>query len=100
MFIVVLCCFYAATGLVKIWGCTPRARIWDKSIPGTCLNVAAVLNTSGLFNLMTDVIILLIPVKAVWSMQLSAKKKIGVVGVFTLGLTYMPSLFAVQHQTG
>lgn len=90
-FIVILCCFYIATGLVKIWGCNPRPRIWNKSVPGKCLNVAAVLDTSGLFNLLTDVIILLIPVKAVWNMQLSAKRKAGVVGVFTLGLTYKPS---------
>ena len=85
--IVVLCCFYFATGIVKIWQCNPRAKIWDKSLPGTCLNASTVLDTSGLFNLLTDVIILLIPIKAVWNMRLSPKRKAGVVAVFTLGLS-------------
>lgn len=88
LLVVILCCFYFANGVVKIWGCRPRARIWNKSIPGTCLDVAIVLDTSGLFNLLTDVIILLIPVKAVWNMRLSTRKKAGVIGVFTLGLMY------------
>ena len=91
VFVIILCCFYIATGVVKIWECNPRARIWDKSIPGTCLNAAVVLDTSGLYNVLTDVIILLVPVKAVWSMHLAPRRKVGVIGVFTLGLTYLPS---------
>ena len=87
LLIAVLSCFYFATAVVKIWQCNPRARIWNKSIAGTCLDTSAILDTSGVFNLVTDVILLLVPVKAVWSMQMNQRKKIGIVLVFTMGLT-------------
>lgn len=89
LFITILCLFYVATFFVKIFLCVPRARIWNKSVPGTCLDNAAVLNTNGIFNLLTDVIILLIPLKAVWNLQLDRRRKIGVVMVFTLGFLYV-----------
>ena len=89
LFITVLCLFYVSTALVKIWECNPRPRIWNKSIRGTCLDNSRVLETSGVFNLVTDIIILLVPVKAVWNMQLNTRRKVGVVLVFTVGLTYV-----------
>lgn len=88
-FMLILGLFYFATTIVKIWECSPRARIWDKSIPGTCVNVASLLNTSGLFNTVTDILILLVPVKSVWNLQMTRKRKLGVVLVFTVGLGYV-----------
>ena len=78
--------FYIATTLVKIWECSPREKIWNKSIPGTCIDVSSLLNISGLFNTITDIIILLVPVKAVWNMRMRKKQKVAVVLVFTVGL--------------
>ena len=83
----VCCLFYIATTLVKIWECTPREKIWNKIVQGDCVNIATLLNTSGLFNTITDILILLVPVKAVWNLQMRKKKKLGVVLIFTVGLT-------------
>ena len=47
------------------------------------------LNASGLFNTITDLIIVLLPVKAVWNMKMEKKRKITVVLVFTFGLWYV-----------
>lgn len=89
IFMAILCLFYTATFFVKIWTCVPRVRIWDKSIPGKCLDAPAVLNTNGIWNLLTDIIILLIPMRAVWNLQLDTKRKIGITLVFTLGCLYV-----------
>ena len=89
IFTAILILFYLATFLVKIWECNPRERIWDRSIPGKCVNVSSLLNASGLFNTLTDIIILLIPVKSVWNLNMSTKRKVGVVGAFTVGFTYV-----------
>ncbi|KAJ5669432.1 hypothetical protein N7462_010502 [Penicillium macrosclerotiorum] len=78
--------FYISTTLVKILECIPRARIFDKSIPGHCVNVSALLNASGLFNTITDYIILLLPMHAAWKLQMNRTKKILVIAVFTFGL--------------
>ena len=89
IFMAILVCFYLATFLVKIWECNPRERIWNRSIPGKCVNVSSLLNASGLFNTLTDIIILLIPVKSVWNLNMTTKRKVGVVGAFTVGFTYV-----------
>ena len=78
--------YYITTGIVKIWECTPRARIWNKSIEGTCIDVAELLNTDGVFNTMSDFFILLVPVKALWNLQMKRPRKIGIVLLFTVGL--------------
>jgi len=86
-FSAILILFYFATSMVKIWECTPREKVWNKSVPGTCVNVSALLNTSGLFNTITDVIILLIAVKSVWSLHIDPHRKVGIIAVFTVGFT-------------
>ena len=44
------------------------------------------LNTSGCFNTITDFLILFLPIKAVWDLNMSKQKKLIVVLVFTFGL--------------
>ena len=63
IFMTIFILFYIATTIVKIWECTPRDKIRDKSVPGTCTDVSNLLDTSGLFNTITDILILLVPVK-------------------------------------
>lgn len=84
--IVLLILFYTATNLVKIFECTPRAKIWKPKLPGTCINTPMLLNVSGLFNTITDAVILLLPIKAVWNMHMKKQRKVVVVLVFTFGL--------------
>ena len=86
---VVLSLFYSVTLFVKVWECVPRARIWDKSIQGSCLDIPKILDISGSFNTVSDILILLIPVKAVWQLQMKKKKKAGIIAVFTVGLMYV-----------
>jgi hypothetical protein len=83
----IITCFYIATTLAKIFSCTPRAKIWDSTIPGTCLNTAEVLIANGIFNVITDTIMLVIPIKSVWNLQISRRKKIGVIVIFSVGST-------------
>lgn len=78
--------FFATTTILKICECVPRAKIFDPTIPGSCINTGMLLNAIGLFNTVTDLIVVLLPVKAVWKMNMARKKKIIVVFVFTFGL--------------
>jgi hypothetical protein len=57
--------FYGSTTIVKVFNCTPREKIWNKTVPGKCVNLAWVLNMSGAFNTASDYVILLLPVRAV-----------------------------------
>ena len=78
--------FYFAITIVKIFQCTPRERIWDTTVSGTCVDGGMVLSVSGLFNTISDLLILLIPMNAVWKMNASSKKKGQIMAVFGVGL--------------
>lgn len=85
LLMLIICLFYIATTAVKIGECTPRPRIWDKSIEGTCISVPNLLNTSGLFNTLSDILILLVPVKSVWKLNMGIGRKVECVLLFTVG---------------
>ena len=85
LFIVFLTLFYIINTFLKIYQCAPRARIWDKRVPGTCLDLGSVLTASGAFNTFTDVLLLLIPIRVSWNLNTSKKRKVGVVLLFTFG---------------
>jgi hypothetical protein len=84
--VVILIGFYGATTFAKIFECSPRAKITNAAIPGRCIDLSAVLKTSGSFNFITDYLILFLPVRAVWQLRMSRRKKTLVVFVFTFGL--------------
>ena len=86
-FMVILVAYYTALTLVKIFECTPREKIWYTKIEGTCVNKSALLNSSGLFNTITDFMLLFIPIRSVWQLKMSTSRKWAIVSVFTLGLT-------------
>lgn len=87
--IVLLILFYVATNLTKIWECVPREKIWNASLKGHCINTPMLLNVSGVFNTVTDFIMVLLPARAVWNLNMNSKKKIMVVLAFTFGLWYV-----------
>ncbi len=72
--------------LQKFSSVNPREKIWNKSVPGKCIQMAWILNISGGFNTATDYLILLLPIHAVRKLQLNRTKKVIVVLAFTFGL--------------
>ncbi|KAI0398286.1 hypothetical protein F5Y17DRAFT_411758 [Xylariaceae sp. FL0594] len=85
--IVILAGFYIAITLAKIFECNPREKIWNPSVPGTCLEIKNILNASGGFNAATDHLILLLPIHAVRKLQMPTSKRVFVVLAFTFGLS-------------
>lgn len=77
--------FYTAITVAKIFQCTPHQRIWDRNARGRCIRSAMMINTSGLFNTLSDVGILLIPVKPIWRLKMSVRKRAGAYLILTLG---------------
>jgi hypothetical protein len=85
IFIGISASFYTAITLTKIFQCNPRDKAWGKSVPGHCIDLPILLQVSGLFNTISDALILLVPVKAVWGLRLSWWKKAGVCAIFGIG---------------
>lgn len=86
MLSVLLVLYYVATVIAKIWECTPRARAWDQSIPGHCIDVLMLVNVDGIFNAVTDFIMVIMPLQVVWNLNMKVTKKVYVVLAFTFGM--------------
>ena len=85
--IVVNILFYTAGTLLENLACFPLRRIWDKTVPGSqCLNFKITVLVGASINVVLDVIILALPQKVIWSLNLSKKKKTGVSIVFAIGV--------------
>ena len=83
--------FCAACGLafilVTIWQCTPLAAFWDKSIPGGhCFHSKAFWFSYSIINIATDVCILALPIRQILSLELATRDKLGLVGIFSVGI--------------
>ena len=83
------CGFYIAGMLVEIFQCNPRIKIWYPLVPGTCINQLALQLTSGVFNTISDFAILIIPIYAVWELELRTKTKMRLIAVFGTGLLFV-----------
>ncbi|KAK1835755.1 hypothetical protein QBC39DRAFT_273695, partial [Podospora conica] len=65
--------------------CQPVATFWDPSIPGKCIDITTVWYIMAGVNLITDFLILTLPMPVISSLQLPNRQKYMLMGVFCLG---------------
>ncbi|KAF2464529.1 uncharacterized protein BDR25DRAFT_155204, partial [Lindgomyces ingoldianus] len=78
------------TGLTMIIAdftmCRPFAYFWDKTIPGgKCVNLMAAYRYIGIPNLITDVLLLVLPLPAIYKLHVGLGVKIGLFATFISG---------------
>lgn len=78
--------FYVIHTFFVIFICTPREKLWNPTIQhGHCLDITAHFKSTGVFNVITNFAILILPIRSVWKLQLPLKKKIGICTIFATG---------------
>lgn len=103
------CCFvlvssYAIASIVTtVFQCTPVDHFWHKDHPtipadevgiiyngenstARCINLTAFWLSNGVYNIFTDVLILVALLFVIWSLRLARNQKIGLTCVFGLGV--------------
>lgn len=66
--------------------CVPLEYLWNRSIPGGhCININAWFRWSSLMNIITDVVMLILPLPVIWKIQTSRRVKIGITITFATG---------------
>ncbi len=66
--------------------CSPVRFAWDKSIKGgTCFDQTAFFRYVSLPQILTDAVILIMPLPFVWRLQTPMMQKVALTGVFLLG---------------
>lgn len=87
---------WAIAGLIIAWAlattlsgfliCRPFAKNWQPTLPGTCGNQVLSYTITGAFNLVTDVIVMSLPIPYLGGLQLRLYKKMVLLATFGLGI--------------
>ncbi|KAF2728285.1 hypothetical protein EJ04DRAFT_389874, partial [Polyplosphaeria fusca] len=67
--------------------CVPFEFLWNRKLPGggRCIDFNAWYRWSSLMNILTDLVMLVVPIPVMLSLQASVKMKIGVIATFAVG---------------
>lgn len=68
--------------------CQPTTYFWKQftGVAGTCpVDISSFFLALGIINMINDVLVLLIPIPQIWKLQMSVQKRLGVIGIMTLG---------------
>ena len=85
LFIWVNMSYFVACFFISLFQCTPRAKIWDPEVQGSCLDYQSYILATGIFNLVSDSLMLLFPLICIWRLQMSTTRKVGGSAVFFIG---------------
>lgn len=79
-----------ATILMGFFLCTPFEFNWNPALPGGhCGDQLLSYRITGALNLVTDVIVLLLPMPYLYGLNLALYKKLVLVGTFAIGILYV-----------
>lgn len=83
-FLVILWCFGVC--LIGSVTCVPTRKLWNPTIPGGCIDLPKFYYELQIPNIVTDAVILVMPMKIVWDLPISRVQKMLLSGIFVLGL--------------
>ncbi|KAI8630506.1 hypothetical protein F5Y19DRAFT_48267 [Xylariaceae sp. FL1651] len=73
--------------------CIPVEKIWDSTVPGHCLDTVLLYLIGSIVDVVVDFLILLLPIPAIFKLQMPMPKKLSVLIIFIIGgLTCVLSL--------
>ncbi|KAL4985868.1 hypothetical protein BDW68DRAFT_189315 [Aspergillus falconensis] len=86
LLMLVIAATFIGTGLTATFECTPIRYQWDKTIPGgRCIDITAFYRWMSLPNIVTDVMMLLLPLPMILRLHLTRGQKLGLGMVFATG---------------
>ncbi|KNG84913.1 hypothetical protein ANOM_006413 [Aspergillus nomiae NRRL 13137] len=78
---------FLVTTPMAIWQCKPFQAAWDYDIDNArCLKIAAVAYANATLNIITEVLILILPLPVLRTLHVSRRKKIALISVFSVGV--------------
>jgi len=78
--------FYSVQMSLEIANCTPREKIWNPFVPGHCFHNHASFLAGGIFNIISDFAILILPMPVLGRLQVPLRKKLMMIAVFATGI--------------
>ena len=78
--------------LAMIFQCRPINRVWDPTIKADCIDISKVWTVMASMNVLTDFLILCLPLPQLWKLQMRRETKIQLIGIFSIGSLSVPHL--------
>lgn len=79
--------FYLSTFIFALAKCQPREKAWNLLMKGGhCANANVSERVSGIFNIVSDFALLLLPMVPIWELQMPFKKRLLLMVLFGIGL--------------
>ena len=72
-------------GMGALIQCVPISANWNPTVKRHCLPIAAPVTVFAVCNVLTDFIILILPMPLLWGLQQPLERKIKIMGIFMLG---------------
>lgn len=83
--IFVLAVFYTASTLLKIFICIPVRKVWTPALPGTCFHMQTVYIANCIASIVSDFVILILPMSSIWGLKTTTMRKVGITATFAVG---------------
>ncbi|KAM7213238.1 hypothetical protein V8F06_011403 [Rhypophila decipiens] len=84
--IVFVSCLNGGIFFTTVFECDPIQRQWDPTLPGRCINPVILPCLSGATSSATDILVLVIPMRLLWGLNMNMRRKLKILAVFGLGL--------------
>jgi hypothetical protein len=77
--------WWIAVVLVSLFSCDPINGFWDHNITSKCINTMHFFIGNEVPNIFTDIVILILPIRMIWRLNMSKDQKISLSFIFLLG---------------
>lgn len=81
---------YMGQAIHDVFQCIPVQKDWEPSLAGHCLPNGVGGAVTAIFNVISDIFILVLPIPFLAPLQMKAKAKIRLLAVFGVGILWVP----------
>ncbi len=75
--------------ITVVFQCRPIKRIWDSDIKAECIDISKLWMVMASFNVVTDFLIVCLPLPQLWKLQMRRGTKLQLMGIFSIGSLYV-----------
>ena len=80
--------YLLANLFTQIFGCSPRAKYWNPDLSGHCINYTKAGLVYGSLNIVSDLVIFVLPLPVLWGLKLSPREKALISVILMSGAVY------------
>ena len=78
--------WWIGVGMASVFQCWPISYSWTRMPPGRCINLNQFSIWNAVTNIVIDAVILIMPIRIIWHLQIPQRKKVAISGIFLLGI--------------